>query len=251
MAASAGDDTVEGREGRLDLSRRRLMQAAALGLGWAAVAKTSPGAKQAVTGVQTSSDALLRPPGALPEAAFLDRCVRCGACMKVCPTNALHPALSEAGFEGFWTPVLVPRIGGCAEGCAACPQACPTGALEPFTLEEKKALFIGSARIDRSACIVWNADKQCLVCDEHCPYRAIRWEPTDGSRKPFVIEEKCVGCGLCEQHCPVHPVAAIRVYSQGDRRDWSRARQRAYRNLADRAPQGVEKKSPLVEKKPK
>ena len=247
--ASARDDSTSGREGRLDLSRRRLMQAAALGLGWAAVVKTSPGAKQAVTGVQTASDALLRPPGALPEAAFLDRCIRCGACLKVCPTNALHPALQEAGFEGFWSPILVPRIGGCVEGCVACPQVCPTGAIQPFTAEEKKALFIGTARIDRSACIVWNADKACLVCDEQCSYRAIRWEEVEGVRRPFVIEEKCVGCGLCEYHCPVQPVAAIRVYSQGDKRDWSRAHQREYQESAARAIKAAEKKLPNVEKK--
>jgi len=224
-----------GREGRLDLSRRRLVQAGALGLGWAAVAKTGPGAKQAVTGVQTSSETLLRPPGALAEEAFLDRCIRCGACMKTCPSNALHPALHEAGLQSFWTPILVPRIGGCAEGCTACAEVCPTEALERFSVEEKDALFIGTSRIDRSACIVWNAGKYCLVCDEHCPYRAIRWEEVEGARRPFVIEEKCVGCGLCEHHCPVQPVAAIRVFSQGDKRGWSRARQRAYRNLAENA----------------
>jgi hypothetical protein len=37
-------------------------------------------------------------------------------------------------------------------------------------------------------------------------------------------------------------VAAIRVYSQGDKRDWSRARQRAYRDAAEETQSEGEKK---------
>jgi polyferredoxin len=55
----------------------------------------------------------IRPPAALDEPQFLARCIRCGECMKVCPSNALQPALSEAGWEGLWTPVLAPRVGYC------------------------------------------------------------------------------------------------------------------------------------------
>ena len=34
---------------------------------------------------------VIRPPGAVEERAFLERCIRCAECMKVCPNNALHP----------------------------------------------------------------------------------------------------------------------------------------------------------------
>ncbi|MDE0684147.1 MAG: 4Fe-4S binding protein, partial [Candidatus Poribacteria bacterium] len=34
---------------------------------------------------------LLRPPGALPEAEFLEKCHRCGNCVKNCPANAIFP----------------------------------------------------------------------------------------------------------------------------------------------------------------
>ena len=49
---------------------------------------------------------LLRPPGAVDEAEFLRRCIRCGECMKVCIGGALHPALLQAGGTGLWTPLL-------------------------------------------------------------------------------------------------------------------------------------------------
>ena len=43
-----------------------------------------------------ASEKLIRPPGALPEPDFLRKCVKCGECMKACPTNGLQPALSES-----------------------------------------------------------------------------------------------------------------------------------------------------------
>ena len=36
---------------------------------------------------------VIRPPGAVEERAFLERCIRCAECMKVCPNNALAPGL--------------------------------------------------------------------------------------------------------------------------------------------------------------
>lgn len=36
------------------------------------------------------------------------------------PTSTLQPAVFEAGLEGVWTPVLVPRTGYCDYSCHAC-----------------------------------------------------------------------------------------------------------------------------------
>jgi len=58
---------------------------------------------------RTYHPALIRPPGARQERDFLKRCLACGVCMKVCPTNGLHPAGLEAGLEG---PRLT-RAGAC------------------------------------------------------------------------------------------------------------------------------------------
>ncbi len=124
--------------------------------------------------------AVIRPPGSLPEAQFLDRCIKCGQCMRVCPTNVIHPAGLQAGIEGIWTPVLNFRMGssGCQRGCIACGNLCPTAAIRPIGLEERlgvKAfakqgpIRIGTAFVDRGRCLPWAMDRPCIVCQENCP----------------------------------------------------------------------------------
>jgi len=218
-------------ETRLDLPRRRVLQGAAVGLGLAAMVKIDPARKRALGGtssVKLSSPELIRPPGAVEEDDFVARCVRCGECMKVCPTNGLQPALHEAGIEGFWTPILVPRIGCCTQECNACGEVCPTDAVRPFKIEEKKHIFIATAVIERDQCIAWNSNRTCLVCDEYCSYKAIEWKMVEGTKRPFVNEKACVGCGICESACPIQPVAAIRVYSFGDKRHMTREEQKSW-----------------------
>lgn len=211
----------KGKEERqVDLSRRRLLQGAGIGLAFAAMAKIDPGRKhpQQAPGIQLSSESLIRPPGALPEDEFVNRCVRCGTCMKACPTGGLQPAIYEGGIEGFWTPVLVPKIGCCTQECNACGQVCPTAAIRPFKFEEKKGISIGRAMVDKSRCLAWSGGRKCLVCREYCSYHAIEAQAAHGVGCPVVDNDKCVGCGACENACPIQPVAAIRVTSMGDRR---------------------------------
>ena len=122
----------------------------------------------------------VRPPGALPEKEFLSRCIKCGQCMRICPTNVIHPAGLQAGLEGLWTPVLNFRIGtsGCQYNCIACGHLCPTAAIRPIDLDERLgkksfaaqgALKIGTAFIDRGRCLAWAMDRPCIVCQENCP----------------------------------------------------------------------------------
>ncbi|HLA26919.1 MAG TPA: 4Fe-4S binding protein, partial [Syntrophales bacterium] len=92
----------------MDLGRRRVIAAAVSGLVAVPFLRTTPIAKAG-----SRSPLLIRPPGSLEEREFLARCVKCGECMKVCITNGLQPTLMEAGLEGIWSPVLVPRLGYC------------------------------------------------------------------------------------------------------------------------------------------
>ncbi|MGC8791881.1 MAG: 4Fe-4S binding protein [Bryobacteraceae bacterium] len=222
-----------------DLKRRHVV--AGLAAGAAAVPLM-----RASTGVTASaSERRIRPPGALAEEDFLARCIRCGQCMKVCPNNALHPALAEAGLEGLWTPVLVPRIGYCETSCVLCSQVCPTGAIWEITPREKgwsvagpqhvsKPIRLGTAFVDRGRCLPWAMATECIVCEEWCPTspKAIYLRPAqvtgpDGKtvvvRQPWIDPELCVGCGACEYACPVRDRPAVYVTSVGESR--SRANQ--------------------------
>jgi len=160
-----------------------------------------------------ADSAVIRPPAALEEKDFIGRCVRCGNCMKVCITNGLQPAMFEAGYDGIWTPRLVPEIGYCEYRCTLCGNTCPTGAIPKITLEQKMLTPLGVAEVDRSLCIPWAEGKECIVCQEHCPVpeKAIKLDLGDGVQKPRISEELCVGCGICQYKCPVRPARAIRV----------------------------------------
>jgi MauM/NapG family ferredoxin protein len=201
---------------KLNVGRRGFMQASAAGLLMAATVKAG------ITTYKNIQGRFIRPPGALPENEFLARCIRCGECMKVCKTNTLQPADFEAGFEGLWTPHLVMRRAPCEKECNQCGHVCPTQAIRALPLEEKKFVKIGTAVIDRHRCIAWEQEKLCLICGEICPFNAIETRIVDNFRgpfkRPFVIEDKCTGCGYCEKACPVYGRGAIEVYSIGEER---------------------------------
>src|ERR1039457_1950148 len=224
--------TIEGA----DLKRRKVLT------GLAAGAATLP-LLRANTGLSAEPhERLIRPPAALPENQFLARCIRCGECMKVCPNNALHPALTEAGWEGIWTPLLVPRVGYCEPSCTLCGQVCPTGAIWEFTSQEKawagvlsgpgadvRPIRLGTAFYDRGRCLPWAMTTACIVCEEWCPpspkavsLRSVEVADATGStkqvRQPYIDPERCVGCGACEFACPVRDRPAVYVTSAGERR---------------------------------
>lgn len=211
-------------QGSLDLSRRAVLAAGAGGVAAALTWRLTPQSQGT-----SFNPGLIRPPGAHGETAFLQRCIQCGACMRACPTNALQPALFEAGIEGLWTPRLVPKLGYCAYECTACGEVCPTAAIAALPLAKKKEVRIGLAYIDTTRCIPYAYDRNCIVCEEHCPIpdKAITFLEKevvlrDGSvrvvKQPRVDPELCIGCGICENKCVFEDQAAVRVTSANETR---------------------------------
>lgn len=151
----------------------------------------------------------LRPPGAADEGRFAALCVRCGNCLRACPQAILYPDTGAAGITGLGAPVVRIGPGYCDEWCRACAQVCPTGALERLSLPEKQRVALGAAEVARGDCIAWSRGAYCMVCDEFCPYGAIRSVKHNGVNCPDVDPERCRGCGLCQTVCPAPRTAII------------------------------------------
>jgi MauM/NapG family ferredoxin protein len=142
-----------------------------------------------------------RPPGVLPEPAFLAACTRCGYCIEACPVHAVIAAPSSAGLAAA-TPVILPE----AEPCVACDgmfcaRVCPTGALVPpadgWALER-----LGDLALDAGRCIAFQGI-ECGVCARVCPVGAAALDLDEQGRP--VIGAACVGCGVCVRACVTSP----------------------------------------------
>lgn len=214
----------------LDINRRRLIETAVAGV------ILFPIMRSVVNAETVPQYRVIRPPGSIDEKDFLRRCIKCGECMRVCPTNVIQPALLEAGFEGLWTPILLNKIGYCEFNCVLCSQVCPTGAIVPLTVEKKigkkpyeSPVKLGTAFYDRGRCLPWAMNIECIVCEEVCPtspkaiwFETVEIQPREGKKRllkrPLLDPKLCVGCGICENKCPVHDHPAVRVTSVGETR---------------------------------
>lgn len=138
-----------------------------------------------------------RPPWALPEHDFIDRCTRCNECLKACPTHIL--TVGDGGY-----PTVDFRIGECTF-CGDCVSTCQPKALE--RLEDKPAwsykAVAGETCLPRQGI-------DCRVCGDFCDSRAIRFQPRlGGSPLPEINEALCNGCGACVAPCPTAAITVI------------------------------------------
>lgn len=164
-----------------------------------------------------NSELPVRPPGSVPETDFLELCIRCGECFKVCPNNVLQAEGFKQGWEGLWTPEVVADWAGCEPSCNACGQVCPTGAIRALPLEEKRHARMGLAIVNPETCLPFAGREACQLCVDECTaagYNALEFiavhtrrddagQPIAGSGflAPQVRAEACVGCGLCQTRC--------------------------------------------------
>ncbi|MDA0337157.1 MAG: 4Fe-4S binding protein [bacterium] len=197
-----------GTQTEIPVSRRGFLGAAAGGI-------------VAVLGIESVASATeqqlpVRPPMSVPENEFLDMCIRCGACFKVCPNSVLQPQGFSGGLDGLWTPRVVADWSGCEPSCNNCGQICPTGAIRALGLDEKRVARMGLAEVKQN-CLPLAGEQECQLCVDECNragYEAIEFErvhpqidaqgfPVEGTgfAAPVVVADKCVGCGLCQSVC--------------------------------------------------
>jgi len=144
----------------------------------------------------------VRPPGALPEMAFLAACTRCGACSDACPPRAIRVAPSSEGFAAG-TPHLEVEL----QPCIACPDmpcaaSCPTGALT-LPPEVWKGYKLQALELVPERCVTFSG-VTCGACAEACPVgpSALAMDPEG---HPVIKAEGCVGCGVCVRACITSP----------------------------------------------
>jgi len=178
-----------------DTSRRKLLFAAITG------ALFYPLMRVSGRSGRDFSSKVIRPPGACEELEFLERCIKCDQCIRVCPTNVLQPDWFESGLEGLWSPILNFRMGYCQMHCTMCGEVCPTGAIQRLSVDEKLGLQecadqgpvrLGLAHFDVGRCLPHSKGIPCAVCEEVCPtspkaiYTERRSRTVRGGRKLVV-----------------------------------------------------------------
>ena len=150
---------------------------------------------------------IMRPPGAVAEPQFLDRCTRCGDCLTACPHDAIVNA-PERSRRAEDTPMIDPSIAPCYM-CdeTPCIPACETGALLPTA-----PLKMADAQVKRPDCLA-HMGQACSVCVGHCP---VPGAISLVDAKPVIDADRCTGCGVCHFVCPA-PNKAIMILPLRDR----------------------------------
>lgn len=149
------------------------------------------------------STALVRPPGGQDESLLASACVRCQKCYEICPHHVIVPSRIEDGVMQMRTPTMDFSENWCDfcaehnEGNPLCAKTCPTGALSLPAGSTAEKTIIGKAVIKKEWCLAYKLIG-CKFCYDACPYGAME---LDENGRPYVIEEKCNGCGACESAC--------------------------------------------------
>jgi len=143
----------------------------------------------------------LRPPGAINEPQFLQKCTRCTDCIEACPYDSIRRLGDEFG-ELAESPAIIPSESPCylCEDMP-CITACKTEALVPV---ERNQVQMGTAHIDMQQCYQV-LGQPCDYCVLRCPLRghAINF---DERGWPSIDTDQCAGCAVCAYLCPAEAV---------------------------------------------
>ncbi len=125
----------------------------------------------------------IRPPWAINEGNFQDKCSSCDACIEACPTSIL-----KKGRGGY--PIVEFSKNECTF-CGDCAKVCKPRALlrdsaaHPWTLV---------ASIN-STCLS-NTGITCRICGDNCDLQAISFRLAVGGKAvPTIDLSRCTGCG--------------------------------------------------------
>ena len=153
---------------------------------------------------------VVRPPASGASARFTRLCVRCGACVRACPSRILRYGGAGAGFAGVLAPEACFERDYCHPTCTACGQACPSGAIPKFSAENKFSKPMGVAQVIERDCLLGQR-RECGSCVTVCPYGALDlvWNPAELVSRVVVNAKACTGCGYCEYACPSAPKSII------------------------------------------
>ncbi len=124
-----------------------------------------------------------RPPSAVHEDDFLERCSGCGLCVTACPNQIIQitNGVAQLDLELSW----------CSH-CLQCKTVCHTGALDSPISDCLLRPTVTS-----------NCDPQiaiyCAQCRDACQRGAITMS---ANHSPQINTELCNGCNACRSQCP-------------------------------------------------
>ena len=153
--------------------------------------------RQFLRGSFREEEAPIRPPWALPEAAFLNTCTRCNECIDKCPEKII-----VKGDGGF--PAIDFSLGACTF-CGDCVEACESDAL--FMNGSEQAWNI-SVKISDDCLSLKGVT--CRSCSDSCEQEAISFKyQLGGISEPATSKSLCIGCGACVAICPVKAINVV------------------------------------------
>ncbi|ACX72349.1 4Fe-4S ferredoxin iron-sulfur binding domain protein [Methanocaldococcus vulcanius M7] len=123
-----------------------------------------------------------------------DKCIGCGKCREVCPTNAitynnkLHIVINREK----------------CVFCGKCKEVCPTNAIVIIRLRCEIKEDAKIIEVDKYEFIEYLSERcaSCLVCLKNCPFHAIE----EYGDKIRIDINKCELCGKCEEICPLNAI---------------------------------------------
>ena len=161
--------------------------------------------KQFLRGDIRNRHAPIRPPWALNEDDFVEKCTQCGECIDHCQEKIL--VNDKHGF-----PVVNFSKGECVF-CNACVDHCE---VEALSQDLNKTPWNLKAEIT-DQCLVYRG-VHCMVCREQCEIEAISLTHKVGLPPiPHVNQSKCNGCGACFKPCPGQAINLSYQYKQNDK----------------------------------